>query len=144
MTVEFRDTVTIAAPVGVVADIMKAVERWPGWTASVSTVDRKAIGPLSVGEVVVMKQPKLPASTWTVTRADATGFEWTAASPGIRNVAGHWATDNGDGTCTVELSLSFAGPLARITTLFYAGLIRRYVATEAAGLRKEAEGQDVE
>src|SRR4051812_19307974 len=98
MTVEFRDSVTIAAPVAVVGDIMKAVERWPGWTASVTTVDRSATGPLTVGETVVVKQPKLPASTWTVTRAEDHGFEWTSASAGVRNVGGHWATDNGDGS----------------------------------------------
>jgi len=141
MTVEFRDTVRIAAPATVVADIMKAVEGWPGWTASVSNVTRTATGPLGVGEVVVVKQPKLPASTWTVTRAEPTGFEWTASSPGIRNVAGHWATDNGDGTCTAELTLSFAGPAARLTTFFYQGLIRRYVAMEAAGLKHAAESR---
>lgn len=139
MTVEFRDTETIAAPAATVGEIMQAVQDWPSWTASVSSVRRAATGPLTVGETVVVKQPRLPASTWTVTRTGPGGFEWTATSPGIRNVAGHWATDNGDGTCTAELTLSFAGPLARVATLFYAGLIRRYVRTEAEGLRRTAE-----
>ncbi|MEV6924954.1 SRPBCC family protein [Dactylosporangium sp. NPDC051485] len=140
MTVDFRDTITIAAPAAVAGDVMKAVQDWPSWTASVSKVDRPATGPLAAGETVVVTQPRLRPSTWTVTRVDAHGFEWTSdSSPGIRNVGGHWAIDNGDGTCTAELTLSFAGPLARVVTLFYAGLIRRYIRMEAEGLRKAAE-----
>jgi hypothetical protein len=142
MSVEFRDTITIAAPAAVAGEIMKAVQEWPSWTASVSRVDRKATGPLSAGETVVVEQPKLRPATWTVTRVDAHGFEWASASvPGVRNVGGHWAVDNGDGTCTAELTLSFAGPLARLVTLFYARLIRTYIRTEAEGLRKAAEAR---
>ncbi|MGI5242886.1 SRPBCC family protein [Dactylosporangium sp. CA-139066] len=140
MSVQFRDTITIAAPAAVAGDIMKAVQDWPSWTASMSSVDRTATGPLTVGETIKVKQPKLTPSTWNVTRVDAHGFEWaSSSSPGVRNVGGHWAIDNGDGTCTAELTLSFAGPLARVVTLLYSGLIRRYIRMEAEGLRKAAE-----
>ena len=137
---EFRDSIAIAAPATVAGDIMKAVEDWPSWTTTVTSAKRSGSGELTAGETVVVKQPRLAASTWTVTRVDSNGFEWTSASsPGIRNVGGHWATDNGDGTCTAELTLSFEGPLAFVARLFYAGLIRRYIRTEAEGLRKAAE-----
>ncbi|MET7401293.1 SRPBCC family protein [Dactylosporangium sp. NPDC005572] len=139
MTVDFRETVIVAAPLPVISRIVQAVEGWPAWTETVSTVDRAGTGPLTVGETVVIKQPKLPPATFTVTRTDATGFEWTSRSPGIRTVAGHWVTERGDGTCEVELTLSFAGPLAPVTTLFYRGLIRRYIGMEAAGLKRAAE-----
>ncbi|WP_426504215.1 SRPBCC family protein [Dactylosporangium sp. McL0621] len=140
MSVDFRDTITIAAPATVAGDIMKAVQDWPSWTASVSHVDRKATGPLTTGETVVVTQPKLRPGTWTVTRVDTNGFEWSSSSvPGVHNIGGHWAIDNGDGTCTAELTLSFAGPLARAVTLFYGSLIRRYIRMEAEGLRKAAE-----
>ncbi|MDG6108866.1 SRPBCC family protein [Dactylosporangium aurantiacum] len=138
MTIEFSETVPVGAPAEVVGRIMCDVAQWPRWTASVSTVERSGTGPLRVGETVVVKQPKLPPSTWTVTKVGPTGFEWTSRSPGIRNVAGHWATDAGDGTCTAALTLSFAGPLARPTLLFYSGLVRRYMAMEGEGLRAEA------
>ncbi|GAA0725567.1 SRPBCC family protein [Dactylosporangium roseum] len=141
MPVDFRETVRIAAPAAVVNDVVQAVEAWPTWTASVSTVDRDGSGPLTVGEIVTVRQPKLPPSTWTVTKAGGTGFEWVSRSPGIRNVAGHWITDHDDGTCEVELTLSFAGPLARVTTLLYGGLIRRYVHLEAEGLRAASESR---
>ena len=142
MSVDFRDTITIAAPASVAGDIMKAVQEWPSWTASVSSAVRSGSGPLTVGETVVVTQPKLRPATWTVTRVDTGGFEWAADSaPGVRNVGGHWATDNGDGTCTAELTLSFAGPLARIVTLAYSSLIRRYIRMEAEGLKRAAEAQ---
>jgi hypothetical protein len=139
---EFRDSITIAAPASVAGAVMTAVQEWPSWTASVSTVTRSGTGPLTVGETVVVKQPRLAPSTWTVTRTDANGFEWTSSSsPGIRNVGGHWAVDNGDGTCTAELTLSFTGPLAFVARLFYSGLIRRYMRMEAEGLRATAEAR---
>ncbi|WP_433204953.1 SRPBCC family protein [Dactylosporangium sp. CS-047395] len=141
MSVDFRDTIAIAAPAPVVGGIMNAVQEWPSWTASISTVERSSAGPLTVGESVVVTQPKLRPATWTVTKVDTNGFEWTSSSvPGVHNVGGHWAVDNGDGTCTAELTLSFAGPLARVVTLFYGSLIRRYIRMEAEGLRKAAEG----
>ncbi|GAA3289017.1 SRPBCC family protein [Dactylosporangium vinaceum] len=140
MTVDFRDTITIAAPAAVAGDIMKAVQEWPSWTASVSSAVRSRSGPLTVGETVVVTQPKLRPATWTVTEVDAGGFEWKSDSaPGVRNVGGHWASDNGDGTCTAELTLSFAGPLARVVTLLYSSLIRRYIRMEAEGLKRAAE-----
>lgn len=110
MAIDFSERVPVGAPADVVGRIMCDVARWPQWTASVSTVERTATGPLTVGETVVVKQPKLPPSTWTVTKVGPTGFEWASRSPGIRNVAGHWAADAGDGTCVAELTLSFAGP----------------------------------
>ncbi|WP_432973161.1 SRPBCC family protein [Dactylosporangium sp. CA-233914] len=142
MSVDFRDTITIGAPATVAGEIMKAVQEWPSWTASVSRVERPGTGPLAVGETVVVEQPKLRPATWTVTKVDAHGFEWASASvPGVRNVGGHWAIDNGDGTCTAELTLSFAGPLARVITLFYSKLIRAYIRMEAEGLRTAAEAR---
>jgi hypothetical protein len=138
MAIDFSERVPVGAPADVVGRIMCDVARWPEWTASVSTVERAGTGPLAVGETVVVKQPKLPPSTWTVTKVGPTGFEWTAGSPGIRNVAGHWALDAGDGTCVAELTLSFAGPLARPALLFYSGLVRRYIAMEGEGLRAAA------
>lgn len=137
MAIEFSERVPVGAPADVVGRIMCDVARWPQWTASVSTVRRATTGPLTVGETIVVKQPKLPPSTWTVTKVGPTGFEWTSRSAGIRNVAGHWATGTGDG-CLAELTLSFDGPLARPTLLFYSGLVRRYMALEGEGLRAEA------
>jgi uncharacterized membrane protein len=135
--VEFRETVTVDAPVADVVRVLHDVERWPSWTASMSRVTRHGPGPLAVGETVTVKQPRLPTGTWTVTALDGNGFTWTSSSPGVHSTGEHWAHDAGDGRTTVTLALILAGPLARITALLYASLIRRYVRIEAEGLRNE-------
>jgi hypothetical protein len=135
--VEFRETVQIDAGPAEVAAVLRDVERWPTWTASMTHVRRHGTGPLAVGELVDVKQPRLPASTWTVSTLDGSGFRWTSSTPGVHSVGDHWAHDSGDGGTTVTLALTLTGPLARLTTLFYSGLIRRYVRMEADGLRAE-------
>jgi uncharacterized membrane protein len=136
---EFRETVTVDAPVADVARVLHAVEAWPSWTASMSRVTRHGSGPLAVGEKVRVKQPRLPAATWTVTALDGSGFAWTSSSPGVRSTGGHRAHEAGDGRTTVTLTLTMSGPLAGLIAALYARLIRRYVRTEAEGLRREVQ-----
>jgi uncharacterized membrane protein len=135
--VEFRETVTVDAPVAEVGRVLHEVERWPSWTVSMSRVTRLGPGPLAVGERVRVKQPRLPAGTWTVTALDPSGFTWTSASPGVRSTGDHWAQDAGGGRSTVTLALTMSGPLARLTAFVFGRLIRRYVRIEAEGLRRE-------
>jgi Polyketide cyclase / dehydrase and lipid transport len=137
--VEFSETVTVDASVADVGQVLRAVERWPSWTASVSRVDRHSPGPLAVGDTVTVKQPRLPAATWTVTALDESGFTWTSSSFGVRSTGEHWARDAGDGRTTATLTLAMSGPLARLTGMAFSGLIRRYVRMEAEGLRREVE-----
>jgi len=136
---EFRETVTVNATVADVARVIQDVERWPTWTASMSTVTRHGTGPLAVGETVSVKQPRLPPSTWTVTVCDETGFTWTSSTPGVRSTGEHWARDTGDGRTTATVALIMNGPLAPVTARLYGSLIRRYVRMEADGLRAEVE-----
>jgi hypothetical protein len=137
MNVEFREVVTVDAPVAQVARVLHDVARWPSWTPTMSRVGRRGSGPLVVGETVRVKQPRLPAGTWTVTAADDTGFRWTSSTPGVRSTGDHWATDAGGGRSTVTLGLRLDGPLAGVTSFFYSRLIRRYVRTEGESLRRE-------
>ena len=137
--VEFRETVTVDAAVADVAQVLHAVERWPSWTASVLRVDRHGSGPLAVGDAVTVKQPRLPAVTWTVTALDGSGFTWTSSSCGVRSTGGHWAHEAGADRTIVTLTLTLSGPLARMTAMVFSRLIRRYIRMEAEGLRHEVE-----
>jgi hypothetical protein len=130
---------TVNAAVADVVQVLHAVERWPSWTASMSQVGRHRSGPLAIGDTVTVKQPRLPAATWTVTALDGSGFTWTSSSPGVRSTGDHWAHETGDGRTTATLTLTLSGPLARMTAIFYSRLIRRYVRMEADGLRREVE-----
>jgi Polyketide cyclase / dehydrase and lipid transport. len=137
--VEFRETVTVDAPVAKVAEVLYDVAEWPSWTASMSRVERHATGPLAVGETVTVKQPRLPVGTWTVTALDETGFTWTSSTPGVRSTGDHRAQEEADGRTTVTLTLAMSGPLAWLTGAVYARLIRRYIRMEADGLCRRVE-----
>ncbi|HEU4426018.1 MAG TPA: SRPBCC family protein [Pilimelia sp.] len=137
--VEFHETVVVDAPLADVVRVMNDVDRWPSWNAAVSRVSRPGSGPLKVGDTARVKQPRLPAATWTVTALDESGFGWTSSSLGVHSTGDHWAQDAGDGRTNVTLTLTLSGPLARITATAYSRLIRRYIRTEAEGLRREVE-----
>lgn len=138
--VEFREVVTVTAVVADVVRVIQVVERWPSWNATVSAVNRHGSGPLAVGDVVTVKQYRLPAATWTVTALDGSGFAWTSSSLGVRSTGEHWARDVVDGRTTVTLTLTLSGPLAWLIGVAFSRLIRLYLALEADGLRREAEG----
>ncbi|BCL15409.1 hypothetical protein GCM10017556_31480 [Micromonospora sagamiensis] len=139
MGIAYHRRVELAAPAEDVARVLRDVAGWPRWNASVARVDRPASGPLTVGETVRLKQHRLPANTWTVTRVDDTGFVWTATSPGVRTTGDHRARPTAPGRCEATLTLRMDGPLARLTALFGGRLIHRYLDMEADGLRREVE-----
>jgi hypothetical protein len=136
--IEFTETVSVDGSVADVGRILCAVEDWPAWTPTMSRVERHSQGPLAVGDTATVKQPRLPPGRWTVTALDQSGFTWTSASLGVRSTGDHWARSGADGRTTVTLTLALSGPLARLSALFYSGLIRRYVRMEADALRREA------
>ena len=130
-------TVAVASPAERVWAILTDVERWPTWTASMTDVAMN--GPLEVGAVATIRQPRLPRTTWSVTEVvPGSTFTWEAKAPGSRAVAEHEVTPTGDVTCEVRLRLEQSGPLGSIVGWLYRGLTRRYVQMEADGLAREA------
>src|SRR5687767_2519818 len=95
---------TIDAPAERVWAILSDVERWSSWTASITSVELD--GALAVGAKAKVRQPKLPATTWTVTEVvPGRSFTWRATSPGSRATGAHVVTPTGDGSCEVRLVL---------------------------------------
>ena len=117
--------------------ILSDVERWPTWTASVTSVELD--GPLAVGRRAKIRQPKLPAVTGRSPRScpDARS-PGESTAPGSRATGWHEVTPTGDGTCEVRLALEQAGPLGSLVGLLYRGLTKRYVQMEADGLTAAA------
>src|SRR6188508_254993 len=130
-------TFPVHAPPERVWAVLSDVERWPSWTASVQQVSLD--GPLAVGAVAKIRQPKLPPTAWTVTEVVAgRSFTWESKAPGSHAVGEHEITPTGDGICEVRLRLEQTGPLGSLVGLVYRGLTRRYVQMEADGLTAEA------
>jgi uncharacterized protein YndB with AHSA1/START domain len=142
MTVVVQRSIDIDAPAATVWAVLTDVERWPEWTASVSSVCRPRSGPLAVGERVVVAQPRLPTLTYTVTEVDdGRSFTWEAGSAAARGVGEHVLTPRIAGGCTATLRLTQRGPAARLVGALLNGLTRRYVRMEAEGLKARSEAR---
>jgi uncharacterized membrane protein len=131
-------SISIEAPIDVVWSVFTDVEQWSTWTTSVTSV-QLLDGPMRVGATARIRQPKLPAVTWTVTEFDpGRSWTWQATSPGARTVATHHLT--GSGTTTVATqSIVQGGPLGRIVGRLYRSLTARYLTLEAEGLKRRSE-----
>jgi uncharacterized membrane protein len=140
---EIERAIDIAAPPDRVWAVMSDVERWPEWTASVRNVERLDPGPFAVGSRARVRQPRLPAATWTVTALEpGRSFEWQSPAPGLRSVGRHRVDGVGDGASRVTLSLIWSGPLTPVVRLLYGNLSRRYVEMEAQGLKRRCESSE--
>jgi uncharacterized membrane protein len=136
---DFRTSIDIAAPPDRVWPIMRDVERWHEWTASITGIERLDDGPLRVGSRATVRQPKLPTNVFQVTALeDGRGFSWESRSPGLRGIGHHWIEPTSTG-CRVTLGVDFRGPLAWLVSRLYGKLTQRYIEIEAAGLKHRSE-----
>jgi uncharacterized membrane protein len=134
-----EQAVEIAAAPKNVWTVMTDVERWPEWTASVTSVALLDGPPLVVGSRVRIRQPRLPTAVWTVTAMETERyFEWRSVAAGLTSTGGHHIERSGDG-CRVILSLDWKGWLTPLINLVFGRLSKRYVQTEAEGLKRRCE-----
>lgn len=137
---DIEQIIDVAAPREKVWTVMADVERWPEWTASMTSVELLDQAPFGVGSRARIRQPRLPVAVWTVTALTAErSFEWQAVVPGLKSVGIHRVDANGSDGTRVSLSFGWSGPLAPIIRLLYGKLARRYVEIEAQGLKHRCE-----
>jgi uncharacterized membrane protein len=137
--VEYEVTTDVDAAPDAVWQILVDVERWPEWTASMSSIERLDHGALAVASRVRVRQPKLPAADFTITDLQSgASFEWTSKRPGLTSVGDHRVAARPNGS-QVTLVFRMTGVLAPIVAAFSGKLIRNYVDTEAEGLKRRAE-----
>jgi uncharacterized membrane protein len=133
-----RASIVIDAPIEVVWSVFTDVERWPTWASSFTSVEL-IDGPMRLGAKARIRQPRLPTVVWEVTRWEpGRSWTWTATSPGARTDASHVVTRSGTGTLA-EQSITSSGPLGRLAAYIFRSLTRRYLAIEAAGLKRRSE-----
>lgn len=135
----FTIATDIAAPTGRIWQVMRAVERWHEWTASVTSIERLDEGALRVGSRAIVRQPKLPPGRWTVTAIDeGRSFTWVNTAPGVRIVGHHTIEPTGTGGRAM-LSLEYHGMLASGLAWLTRSLVERYLELEATGLKRRSE-----
>jgi hypothetical protein len=136
---EFRSSVRIAAPIGVVWPILADVRRWPAWAETFELVEPQTDEPLGPGAIVLIRQPRLPPGYWTVTDwRPFESFAWATRRPGVVVTAHHELLAQESG-CIFAQRLRFRGPLGILVAAFGRKLIRAYMRTEAAGLKLTSE-----
>jgi uncharacterized membrane protein len=135
-----RTSTTIAAPAAAIWKVLLDIERWPDWTDTVTTATWLDSGPVRVGRRACLTQPRLGTAEWEITELDPEKiFVWTRRSPGVTTVGGHFMTAGpGDGTI-LTLSIDHSGPLAGVVRLLTDRVTRRYIDTEARGLKAYCE-----
>ena len=132
-----RVTRSVAADVERAWALLSDVERWPSWTRSMSSVALE--GPLEVGAVATVRQPRLPTTTWRVVEVEpGRSFAWESHLAGVRTVAHHEVVAAAAGTTSLTLTLDQTGSLAGPMRLLAGRTTRRYLAMEADGLAAAA------
>src|SRR3712207_1038423 len=141
MTTTFTTTRHLDAPAQRAWQVMFDVVRWPEWTPTIDSVERLDGGPLTVGSLVKIRQPKLPQAVWEVTEVvDGRSFTWRATGPGLTTVARHEVVPDGAGS-TVTLSIEQSGPMGVVAALVWRRLTQRYIELEAESLDERASRQ---
>ncbi|GGJ87157.1 hypothetical protein GCM10010123_15920 [Pilimelia anulata] len=136
----FTARTAIAADPAAVWRVYADVAGWPGWTPTVTAVERLDPGPLRVGCRTRVRQPRLPVAVWEVTElVEGESFTWTARGPGLLTVAAHRVGAAPGGGTAVENALEQRGPLGPLAGRLWRGLTQRYLERELAGLRRHCE-----
>jgi uncharacterized membrane protein len=137
----FDHSTTIQASPERVWEVFSNVERWPDWTPTVDSVERLDDGRLHLGARTRIRQPKLQAAVWEVTKfEDGQYFEWVSTAPGMRTTGGHRVISTPAGTVATATIIQ-EGPLAWLLGRLYAGLTKNYIATETEKLKEVSESR---
>jgi hypothetical protein len=134
----FELTVDIAAPPDRVWTVMRSVEKWHEWTASVTSIRLLDSGPLRPGSRALVRQPRFPPARWTVTEVGARHFIWINRAPGLLVTARHSVEPAGNGS-RATLSLNYEGIIGRLLARMTRRITERYLRMEGTGLKRRSE-----
>jgi hypothetical protein len=122
--------------------VLREIERWPEWAATVTSVRRLDDGPLAVGSRIRMEQPRIPPTEYVVTELEPRrSFTLVDTGPGVRTTARHLLEELGTGGTRVTLGVEMAGPVGGVMGRVYRRLTDRYLTAEAEGIKARSEGR---
>lgn len=142
-------SVEIDAAIDAIWAVLSDVERWPGWTPSMTRVERLDDGPFGLGSRVRIRRPGLPG-THQAAGAAGGGLATHRVHPRsvvhlgreerrVTSTAEHQLIARAGNPVTARLGIEQHGPLAPLVRPFIAGLTRRYVQMEAQELKRRCE-----
>lgn len=135
-----EDSVEIDASPQLVWDVFSEVERWPEWTASVTSLVGRDGHALEVGRRFAIKQPGMPKLVWKVTEIDpGSSWTWEVRSPGASTVARHYVTGLPGGRTLVRQQLDQRGVLGALVGRLMVNKTKRFLELEAQGLKARSE-----
>lgn len=135
-----EDTVEIDASPQLVWQVFSDVERWPEWTASVTSLAAVDGSGLAVGKRFAIKQPRLSKLVWQVTEVEpGSSWTWVQRAPGASTTARHDVIPQPSGRTLVRQRLDQRGPLGALVARLMGPMTKRYLKLEAQGLKARSE-----
>ena len=135
-----EDSIEIDAPPQLVWEVFSDVERWPEWTASVTSLVGQDGTALAVGKRFAIKQPGMAKLVWEVTEIDpGSSWTWVQRSPASLVSARHDVIAQPDGRTLVRQQLDQSGVLGALVGRLMANKTKRFLRLEAQGLKARSE-----
>ncbi|HYB82839.1 MAG TPA: SRPBCC family protein [Mycobacterium sp.] len=135
-----KDSIEIDAPAQLVWEVFSDVERWPEWTASVTSLVGRDGANIAVGKRFAIKQPGMSKLVWKVTEIDpGLSWTWVQRSPGVRVSARHDVIAQSDGRTLVRQQLDQRGVLGALVGRLMVKKTKRFLELEAQGLKARSE-----
>lgn len=135
-----EDSVEIDAPPQLVWEVFTDVERWPEWTASVTSLVGLDGSALTVGRRFAIKQPGMQKLVWQVTEIDpGTSWTWVQRSPGVLIAARHDVIARPGVGTVVSQRLDHRGVLGALVGRLMVKKTKRFLKLEAQGLKARCE-----
>ena len=136
---DFSISVDIDATPERVWEVMYDAERWAEWTPSVTSV-QILDKPMEVGSRAIIRQPELPEAKFKVTALEpGRSFTWVTGIPGFVFAHAHHTVEPTPSGARATLRLRFDGLLGGVMGRKMMELNNRYLAMEAAGLKRFSE-----
>lgn len=137
---KIRHCLEIPAPLERVWELTLAVEQWPGFIPTISSVVLSQPGPLTAGSLVRVDQPWQPSRMWQVVGVDAPRqFSWQTTSPGLTLTAHHRLHQTERG-CRNELELELSGLASGFVWILLGPLLWLALSIENQAFLRRAAG----
>ena len=135
-----EDTIEIDAQPQLVWEVFSDVERWPEWTASVTSLIGLDGPALAIGRRFAIKQPGMQKLVWRATEIDpGSSWTWVQRSPGVLVSARHDVIARPGGRTLVRQQLDQRGVLGAFVGRLMVKKTKRFLELEARGLKARSE-----